>query len=124
MATFQTTPNNIGITAATSLGTLASTTFDIDLSAKLGAWITVVNTGGGSVDPSSVLMIAPSVSVDGTTYSSSPLYILQVNTVASTAEPYTFHIDGGIKYRITLTNTDATNSITVGATYLTVDSIQ
>lgn len=110
--------------ASASLAASANRTFDIDGSTKIETQLTIKNTPGGSVAATRGLRIEVlnGYAASGTTYNTLPerTYVLPSQT-GSTAESVTLRLGPG-KYRVRITNLDATNAVTVEATTGTIDS--
>jgi hypothetical protein len=109
---------------SSSLGAGANTTADIDASTKFAVKIVVKNTPGGTVAATRGLKIEV---LEG--YGSSVVYTTVSlpaatlpSAVASTAESMVLEYGPG-KYRLRLTNLDASNAVTIEASTVTIDSI-
>lgn len=119
--TFNTAGN---LRSSASLAASGTSTHDFDLSAKIEGQVTVLNTPGGTVAATRgvrVEFLPRYGSTPDTTTLPTVSYTLPSQT-ASTAESRTFYLGTG-KWRMRLTNVDATNAVTVAATLDTVDGI-
>lgn len=90
---------------------------------KLGATLEIRNTGGGTVATGAAVNVAVTTSSDGTTYETTSMISPALPTVASTLQSLSIFLDGGRRYQVVLTNTDATNATTTAAIYQTIDGI-
>jgi len=102
-----------------SLAAATSTTFTADFSSNsLGGFVQVWNTGSGSVAGTNGCQVQAFATADtGPNYDTVAFAgtNFTITTVASTAAAQTVFLPTG-KYKIQLTNLDASNAITVGAT--------
>jgi len=125
MATAVMTRNAPGnIRTSSSLAASGVATYDVDYSAKLEGQVTVKNTPGGTIAATrgvrvDVYLIYSSSNVV-TTIAIQSLSL--ASTTASTAESAPLFLTTG-KYRISITNIDISNAVTVEITGDTVDSI-
>lgn len=112
--------------ASQSLAAGASVNCDIDFSAVFLGQVTVKNTPGGSVSSTRGLKVEPLVGfgASGTAeYSTLPVGSFQLpSQTASTLESLPIVLGPG-KYRVKLTNLDATNAVTVSVTSASVSGI-
>lgn len=110
------------IRSSASLAAGANATYDVDSSTKYETQITVLNTPGGTVAGTRGLKIeilqGYGSSVSYTTIATQQLTL--PSAAASTAESITLFIGPG-KFRIKITNLDASNAITVEITSATLD---
>ena len=110
--------------ASASLAAGANRTFDIDGSTKIETQLTIKNTPGGAVAATRGVRIEVfnGYGTSGTTYNTlaERTYTLP-SQAASTAESVTLRLGPG-KYRVKLTNLDATNAVTLEGTTATIDS--
>ena len=102
-----------------TLANAASTTFAVDFSSSsLGGFVQVWDTGGSSVAATNGCQVQAFATADtGPNYDTVAFAgtNFTFTTVASTPAAQSFFLPTG-KYQIKLTNLDATNAITVGAT--------
>lgn len=112
-----------GAKASASLAASASATFDLDFSAKYGGRCQVKNTGGGSVSATNGLKVeAFGLFGAGPTADTIAFPSFTITTVVSTANYQSFELPPG-KWRVKLTNLDASNAVTVEATTWTTDTL-
>lgn len=109
--------------ATGALGGGANTTADIDASNKISVQIQVRNTGGSVVSSTNGLRVEVFRRFgSGPTNDTDPVTSFTIPTIVSTTRYRSIELPTG-RYRIRLTNLDATNSITVEATTSTIDSM-
>jgi len=97
-------------------GAQGTTTTGSAVSARLQVW----NTGGGTVATTNGLQVQVFSTSDGTNYDTIAYGVNSViATVASTAARASWDLGPG-QYKLTLTNLDVTNAITVEATLGTI----
>jgi hypothetical protein len=112
-----------GALSSQSLAASGTVTFDVDASAKFAVAVQVKDTGGGSVAATNGLKIEVfRLFGAGPTADTIAVTSFAITTVASTASYQSFELPTG-KYRVKLTNLDASNAVTVEATAATVDSV-
>src|SRR5690349_6281329 len=112
------------VRASGSLAASANATYDLDFSALFEGQVTIENTPGGTVATTRGLKVEflPGF---GTTpsYATIPeLPYTLPSATASTLESKTFYLPTG-KYRLRITNLDASNAVTVRITSSTIDSV-
>lgn len=108
--------------ASGSLAASGTTTADLDLTGKFGADVQVKDTGGTVAGTNGVQVDV--FRLFGGTPTADTLAVLTfvIPTTTSTATYKSFHLETG-KYRIKLTNLDASNAVTVEMTSTTNDSV-
>ena len=96
-----------------TLAASGNVSFIADFSSnQLGGWVGIVNTGGTAVAGTSGLQVQVLAATDTTNYGTyQGPYV--ITTVASTATPYPIGPLPMGKFKVTLTNLDATNAVTV-----------
>lgn len=107
---------NILATGTTLAASGTNTTSIIDYSNTLGGEVGVTVTGGGTVAATSGVRVEVQPALDSTpNYSTVARPQIDLTTVASTVTSYSVRLPNG-KFRIKLTNLDATNAVTVSVT--------
>lgn len=119
--TFNTQANAL---SSQSLAGAANITFDVDASAKFEVQVQIKDARSGSVSATTGLKIEVfRLFGAGPTVDTEPIGgPIQIASVASTTKYLSFALSTG-KYRIRITNLDATVASTVEATTSTIDSI-
>jgi hypothetical protein len=115
--TFNTAGN--AIASGTTIAASGSTSFTADFSSNsLGGFIQIWDTGGATVAATNGLTVAAYTTADTTPNWDTVIFggvNFTIATVASTAARQSFFMPTG-KYKIVLTNLDASNAISVEAT--------
>lgn len=118
-ATPTTTYNAQGniLAAGTSIaGNGSNSASIVDFSNTLGGEVGVTVTGGGTVAATSGLRVEVHPALDSTpNYSTVARPQIDLTTVVSTTTSYSVRLPNG-KFRVKLTNLDATNAVTVSVT--------
>jgi len=112
------------IRASAALAASASVSYDIDASTKLELQLTATNTPGATIATTRGLRVE-CLARYGTTPSNTTIPAVSrdlPSQTASTQESATLFLPTG-KWRITITNLDATNAVTAELTSATIDSI-
>lgn len=100
-----------------SLGASGTVTATVDFSSStLSGWVSVSNTGGGTVAGTNGCKVEIFAACDSTpNYDTTSLPAYTIATVVSTAKRQSVLLPNG-KYQFKLTNLDASNAITVSIT--------
>lgn len=102
--------------ASQALAASGSVSFNVDFSTSLGGWISPVNTGGATVGATNGCQVAVFAARDNVpAYDTIATTMYTIPTVASSTAAMTTGLLPPAKYRVTLTNLDTANGITVAA---------